>query len=98
MRFRMWLAVVLSCCATTLHAGTLSGSVIDVNGTPRALLRVEIHGPTGTSLFTDNDGKFSIDLPAGQYVVQIIQGGRGARFGVTVTDSGTVIKVFKLPW
>jgi hypothetical protein len=80
------------------HAGTLSGSVVGINDTPRPYVRVEFHGPQGTTTFTGADGKFSVELAMGSYVVQIIQGDRAARFNVAVPDKGIVTQSFKLTW
>jgi hypothetical protein len=84
--------------AAASQAGTLNGSVVGINGAPRPLVRVEIHGSKATTLFTDGKGKFAIDLPAGKYIVQVIQSERAATFDATVPETGTVVKVFKLSW
>jgi hypothetical protein len=94
----MWAPAVLLFFAAASQAGTLNGSVVGITGAPRPLVRVEIHGSRATTLFTDGQGKFAIDLPAGKYVVQVIQRDRGATFDVTVPETGAVVQVFKLSW
>jgi len=80
------------------HAGTLIGSVVGINDTPRPYVRVEFHGPQGTTTFSGADGKFSVELAMGSYVVQVIQGDQAAQFNVVVPDKGTVTQSFKLTW
>lgn len=91
-------AAVLFFGMAAAHAGTLSGSVVGINDTPRPYVRVEFHGPQGATTFSGADGKFSVELAMGSYVVQIIQGDQAAQFNVVVPDKGVITQSFKLTW
>ena len=84
--------------ASVAHATSVVGKVVGVNGAIQPYVRVELHGPDARTTFTGANGVFTIDLGAGDYVVQVIQDNHAAQFKVTVPASGTVSQTFTLNW
>jgi hypothetical protein len=98
MDLKAVLTLLMILGAPAIHAGTLDGNVIGINDTPRPYVRVELHGPEGKTVFTGANGRFSVVLAGGKYVVQVIQGDRAAQFNVVIADQGVVTQSFKLSW
>lgn len=94
--------LVLFCCAlmvpVSLQGGTLEGTVLGAAHTPKQFLRVELEGPESKTVFTGKDGKFSVTLQGGRYVVRVIEAPKRMQFSVDVPADGTTTHVFTLAW
>ncbi len=80
-------------------AGTLEGVVRDTGGRAVQGTLVEITGPLGIeSRLTDAEGRFSVDVPAGDYTVRVSMRGMvfQQRLGITVRSGDTTSLVFTL--
>jgi hypothetical protein len=75
------LSLVLLATADPLVAAELSGTVYN-GGVPGANLSITVKDRKAR---TDSMGRYSFDLPPGDYILII----RGQRFPVTVSPSGT---------
>lgn len=97
---RLGILVLLICFALpeTAVAGTLAGRIVGSNQRPKAFVRIEIGGPREKTVFSGPDGRFRVDLPPGQYTVQIYERTRGTRFTVDVPRQGVVEKRFPVRW
>jgi|SRR5437899_12625801 len=78
-------------------AGTLAGLVVGKAENPKPYVRVEISGPQNRTTFTDQDGKFSVNLRDGRYTINFIEGGRRMEFTADVSASAPAT-TFKLGW
>ena len=82
----------------TAQAGTLEGTVKGVAQDPKQFARVEINGPQSVATFTNEQGKFAVQLPGGAYTVKVIERNRSQRFKANIPASGTVGQEFKVQW
>jgi hypothetical protein len=83
----------------TALGAELKGTVTDRTGRPKQLVRVEVRGPQQSVTATDKDGRFTLTLPPGSYVVQIREGTRVAESSVTLSSPNiTVNQNFGVPW
>ena len=49
----------------------LTGTVLGKAAQVKSFVRVEIGGPTQATLFTNDQGKFSVEVEAGEYVIVV---------------------------
>lgn len=82
----------------TIEAGTLEGKVVGASQNPKPFVRVEIYGPQSMTTFTNNEGKFSVELEGGQYRIQVIEMNQGMQFDVDVPRDNKISTEFKLAW
>lgn len=81
------------------ETATLQATVIGAAQNPKPFVRVEINGPQSMTIFTNNDGKFSVPLPAGQYKIYIIEMNQRMQFVVHIPgDNKAIDRTFRLPW
>jgi len=97
---RLAILVFLVCIALPelALAGTLAGLVVGSNQRPKAFVRIEIGGPQDKTIFSGPDGRFKIDLPKGEYTVQIFERTRGTRFHVNIPAQGVINERFSVRW
>lgn len=89
-RTRHAASLVLFLClgAPLAVAGTLQGTVVGKEGAPKEYVRVEVSGPASRTVFTGEDGSFSLELPGGRYVLRVSERNRHMSFDVDVPDKG----------
>ncbi len=82
------------------EAATLEATVIGTVQNAKRFVRVEISGPQSMTVFTNNDGKFSVNLPPGQYKIAIIEMNHRGQFIVDMPNDDKAVKqlTFKLAW
>lgn len=81
------------------EAATLEATVIGTAQNPKPFVRVEINGPQSTTVFTNNAGKFSVRLRAGQYRIDIIEMNQRMQFVVDIPgDDRAFNHTFRLAW
>jgi hypothetical protein len=90
----LWL---LATIVVPAEAGTLTGVVVGKAENPKPYVRVEINGPENRTTFTDQSGKFSVNLLDGRYTIRIIEGGRSMEFSADVSANAPVT-TFRLGW
>ena len=91
------LAAAFLCNGMAL-AGTLEGTVKGVAQDPKRFARVEINGPQSVATFTNEQGKFAVQLAGGAYTVKVVERNRSQRFKANVPASGTIGQEFKVEW
>ena len=79
-------------------AGTLEGTIISANGEPRPYARVNAIGPQQRVTVSDQEGKFRIDAAGGIYLIRVIDGKRQADIRVTIPNSGSLSREFRVDW
>lgn len=100
MSRRIWHRVALMACCLAplaLHAGVLEGRILGRAGAPKPYVRVELNGPRQETVFTREDGTFSQELPAGRYVVRVIEGNQHMDFTLQFPEAGAA-RDFRLKW
>jgi hypothetical protein len=72
-------------------AGTLAGVVTDAaTGAPVAGARLEMHGPSNRSVVTDAEGAYEVNVPVGDYEIEVTAYGYApATAEATVTEGTT---------
>ena len=84
------------------HSGTLSASVISSDNNPLADVRVDIYSKSDSetkfvdTIYTDNDGNFSVELQGGSYELRFNKDGYKTT-SMTITISKDVMTVLKDP-
>ena len=73
------------------------GTVIGKNNTYKKYVRVKIGGKIEKTTFTDENGKFKIDIDEGVHTITIRERNRLMMFDVKVSKSKTT-EIFKLKW
>lgn len=82
-----------------VKAGTVNGTVKGRNGQLKRYVRVELGGPETQTIFTNEHGKFSIQLSGGTYIIKIVERNRSMEFAVDVPQGSESIEVpFDLKW
>jgi len=67
-----------------IDAGTLEGIVKGYGGAPKRYVRIEMYGPDSVYTFTDENGRFIVNVRDGEYKVQISERDRVMHFEVKV--------------
>lgn len=93
------VALIFILVAGSLQAAPLTGTVKGKNGQIRKYLRVEIGGALTLTTYSNTNGQFTVDLPAGQYTITIVERNRQQAFRLTV-PRGTepVTETYHLKW
>jgi hypothetical protein len=95
---RLLICATLLLCSAAAQAGTLAGTVKGVAQDPKRFARVEINGPQTVTAFTNEQGKFGVQLAGGTYTVKVTERNRSQRFKAIVPAAGTVEQEFKVEW
>lgn len=83
--------------AAPAAAQQLSGVVKGAKGEIRPGAAVDVMGPRKLVTHTDEEGKFTVDLPTGSYTVRVRVDGRRQEFRVVIGENdGT--RIFRLSW
>lgn len=82
---------------THAAAASLGGTVQGSAGAPKGYVRVDAFGPGNQQTFTDQNGKFTLDLPEGEYTIQISERDRVVAFKVRIPRQG-LQKTFVVEW
>lgn len=80
------LCLLVLIAAPLAYAVQATGRVVDTNGNGQARVKVEF-GDRATA-WTDRNGSFGVDVPAGSYQVTTSQGNKSQSFPVKVEASG----------
>jgi uncharacterized protein (TIGR02145 family) len=85
---------------TNFPAPTISGNVVDCNGTPVSGVNVTVNG--NFTLLTDSQGYYSSWIPPGTYTFQVLSNNNGGLFSsnpvsVTVSSGNVVVPVLTVP-
>jgi hypothetical protein len=91
------LAAFLVCftLASWAQAGILEGVVKGSAHGPKKYVRVVINGPANKVVFTDANAKFRVDVPNGEYLIQVQERNRTMQFNVQVPSSQDYILDWK---
>lgn len=97
------LSAIVTLCLLTLIAASVAyavgvrGTVVDGNGSPKDLVKVDFAADQGSdpvaTAWTDDYGNFGVDVPPGKYQVTVSDGEEGGDrsvIPVTVDASGTL--------
>lgn len=79
-------------------AGTLEGTIIGANGQPRPYARINAVGPQQRVTVSDQNGEFRVDAAGGAYLIRVIDGKRQADIRVTIPNSGSLSREFRVDW
>jgi hypothetical protein len=83
----------------TAQATTLEVTVVGSDDTPKPIVRVEVRGPQSKKVFTDEQGRFTVELTEGVYTIEVFERNRRARkTGVNVPAQGKIDVTLKLDW
>ena len=100
-RWYIAILVLFFCLLVTfpVEAGTLNGTVKGRNGQLKRYVRVEIGGPETKIIFTNEHGRFSIQLSGGKYIVKIVERNSSMEFNINVPQGSKSKEVpFNLKW
>jgi hypothetical protein len=78
----------------------LEGTVTGADQQPRRRVLVDVLGPRRVFTRTDDDGRFSVQLPVGVYTIRVRDGSRRQEFPLDVTagQGGSISRVFTVRW
>jgi hypothetical protein len=94
--FQLFSSVLV---VTPAVGGTLLGTVVGAASNPKPFVRVEINGPQASiQTFTNEKGKFSVDLSGGRYTIRVIEMNQAMQFTINVNQVGQTPYEFKLGW
>ena len=79
-------------------AGTLEGTIIGANGEPRPYARVNAIGPQQRVTVSDQEGKFRIDAAGSSYLIRVVEGRGRGDLSLTIPDTGTLTREFRVVW
>lgn len=83
--------------STHAAAASLKGIVQGSSGAPKGYVQVDAYGPENKRTFTDQNGKFIMNLREGDYTIQISERDRVEVFKVSIASQG-LEKTFVIKW
>ena len=82
--------------SATAHADRLSGTILDARGNPKSFVLVDVLGPTKVFTQSDSNGRFSVEVNKGNYIIRIRDDRHQAEVEVRV--DGTFDGKFQIEW
>jgi hypothetical protein len=97
--FKLAIIILFIFFLTILHAEAIefTGTVIGKNNMYKKYVRVKIGGEEEKTTFTDENGKFKVNIKEGAYTITIKERNRSMMFDVKVFESKKE-EEFKLKW